>query len=194
MSEVLAGPRIRRWTRVEYDRLVDLGFFEHGEHLDLLDGLLVVREPQGSRRAAGIRRVLAALRRVLGDAWQIDSQLPIVLDEATELEPDVAVVPHDPGHYRDAHPARAALIVEVADSSCRIDREYKMNLYARAGVAECWIVDLAHETLEIHRRPEASPDSRYGWHYERVETLRAGHSVTPLVGSAGPILVADLLP
>jgi Uma2 family endonuclease len=91
--EMLATPRARRWTRAEYDRLIDLGVFEPGERLELIDGVLMVREPQGSRHAAGIRRVLAALRRALGDAWQIDSQLPIALDEASEVEPDVAVVP-----------------------------------------------------------------------------------------------------
>ena len=43
--------KTRRWRRVEYDRLVDLGMFE-GERLELLDGLLVLREPQGSPHAA----------------------------------------------------------------------------------------------------------------------------------------------
>ena len=192
--ETLATPRTRRWTRVEYERLIDLGVFEPGERLELIDGLLVVREPQGSRHAAGIRRVLAALRRALGEAWQIDSQLPIALDATSELEPDVAVVPIDPAAYRDAHPIRAALIVEVAESSYRIDREYKTSLYARAGIPECWIVDLARETLEVHREPEASPDALYGWRYGRVETLRAPASVTPLVAPTTPITIADLLP
>ena len=192
--EMLATPRARRWTRAEYDRLIDLGVFEPGERLELIDGVLMVREPQGSRHAAGIRRVLAALRRALGDAWQIDSQLPIALDEASEVEPDVAVVPSDPRHYRDAHPSAAVLIVEVADSSYRIDREYKMSLYARASISECWIVDLARDTLEVHREPEPSPDARYGWGYVRVQTLRPPAGVSPLVAPTIVILVADLLP
>jgi Uma2 family endonuclease len=81
----------RHWTRVEYERLVELGVFQPGERLELIGGLLVVSEPQGTRHAATIRRVLAALRRALGDAWQIDSQLPIALDAESEPEPDVAV-------------------------------------------------------------------------------------------------------
>src|SRR5437899_10180856 len=132
-SALLPGAKTRRWTRVEYERLVELGVFQPGERLELLDGLLVVREPQGSRHAGTIRRVtirrvLAALRRALGDAWQIDSQLPIALDADSEPEPDVAVVPRDPGTYLDAHPSRAMLIVEVAETSYRIDREYKASL------------------------------------------------------------------
>jgi hypothetical protein len=70
-TESLA-PKTRRWTRVEYERLVECGVFQPGERLELLDGLLVVREPQSSRHATGIRRVIAELRRALGDTWQID--------------------------------------------------------------------------------------------------------------------------
>src|SRR6267142_672004 len=114
-TAVVPLSKTRRWTRVEYERLIELGMFQPGERLELLDGLLVVREPQGSRHAAAIRRVLAALRRALGDAWQIDSQLPVALDADSEPERDIAVVPQEPGTYLDAHPSRAVLIVEVAE-------------------------------------------------------------------------------
>ena len=186
-------PKTRRWSRKEYDRLIELGVFQPGERLELIDGLLVVREPQGSLHAATIRRVLAALRRALGDAWQIDSQLPIALDADSEPEPDVAVVPRDPGAYRDAHPSRAVLIVEVAETSYRIDREYKASLYARAGIPDCWIIDVAQDALEVHRRPETSPDAPYGWRYGSVTTLHPPASVAPLAAPGSLIPVADLL-
>jgi len=173
---------------------VDLGVFQPGERLELIDGALVVREPQGSRHAAAIRRVLAALRVALGDGWQIDSQLPVALDADSEPEPDVSVVPCDPGAYRDAHPSRVVLIVEIAETSYRIDREYKASLYARAGVADFWIVDLLHDTLEVHRAPEVSPAALYGWHYGSVAVLHPPASVTPLAAPGSVIPVADLLP
>ncbi len=165
MATIAAPPKTRRWTRVEYERLIELGVFQPGERLELLDGLLVVREPQGARPAAAIRRVLAALRRALGDAWQIDSQLPIALDADSEPEPDVAVVPCDPGTYREAHPSHAVLIVEIAESSYRTERE-----------------------------PEAAPAAPYGRRYRGVETLRPPATVAPLVAPGVPIPVADLLP
>jgi len=193
-STVIPPPRTRHWTRVEYERLVDLGVFQPGERLELLDGALLVSEPQGSRHAATIRRVLAALRRALGDAWQIDSQLPIALDADSEPEPDVAVVPRDPGAYLDAHPSRALLIVEVAETSYRIDRDYKASLYARAGIADYWIIDLVHDALEVHRDPEISPDALHGWRYRHVVTLRPPATVAPLVAPSSAIPVADLLP
>ena len=195
-STVVPPPRTRLWTRVEYERLVELGVFQPGERLELLDGLLVVREPQGSRHAATIRRVPAALRRALGDAdaWQIDSQLPVALDPDSEPEPDVIVVPHDPGAYRDAHPSRAVLIVEVAETSYRTDREHKASLYARAGIPDYWIIDLAHDALEVHRDAEASPEALYGWRYRGVKRLRPPATVAPLVAPGRPIPIADLLP
>jgi Uma2 family endonuclease len=189
----------RRWTRVEYERLIALGVFQPDERLELVDGLLMVREPQGSRHAAAIRRVVAALRRALGDDWQVDSQLPIALDDDSEPEPDVAVVARDPGSYRDAHPSRAALIVEIADASYRIDREYKAGLYARAGIAEYWIaeywiVDLLHDAVEVHRAPEASAAELFGWRYGTIQILRPPMTVAPLLASDRLIAVADLLP
>ena len=192
-AAALPETAIRRWTRAEYDRLIGLGMFE-GERLELLDGWLVLREPQGTGHSAAIRRVLQVLRRTLGDAWQIDSQLPVALDDRSEPEPDVFVVPKDPDNYLDEHPSHPLLIVEVAASSYRIDHEYKASLYARASLPEYWIVDLVHETVEVHREPEASEASRHGWRYRSVETLRPPASVAPLLAPDRPIAVADLLP
>ena len=192
-TESLA-PKTRRWTRVEYERLVECGVFQPGERLELLDGLLVVREPQSSRHAAGIRRVIAELRRALGNTWQIDCQLPIALDDDSEPEPDVAVVPGDARSYRDAHPSHPVLIVEIAESSYRIDRAYKAGLYARAGIPEYWIVDVTRGALEVHRRPEASSEATHGWRYAIVETLRPPANVETLVALDVTIRVADLLP
>ncbi len=193
-SAVVPLPRIRRWTRVEYERLIELGIFRAGERLELLDGQLVVREPQGSRHAGTIRRVLAALRRALGEAWQVDSQLPIALDDDSEPEPDISVVAHDPGAYLDAHPSRAVLIVEIAESSYRIDHEHKASLYARAGIVDYWLIDVVHGVVEVHRDPAVAPEAVYGWRYRNVATLRPPANVAPLVEPVRSIPVAALLP
>lgn len=193
-SAVVPPPRPRRWTRVEYERLIELGIFRADERLELLDGQLVVREPQGSRHAGTIRRVIAELRRALGDAWQVDSQLPIALDDDSEPEPDISVVPHDPRAYLDAHPSRAVLIIEIAESSYRIDREHKASLYARAGIVDYWIIDVIHGAVEVHRDPAPAPDAVYRWRYRNVATLRPPARVAPLVAPSRSIPVAALLP
>src|SRR5437879_8174166 len=100
-STIEPAPRARRWTRVEYERLIDLGVFQPGERLELLDGALVVREPQGSRHAAAIRKVLDAIRAAFGAAWQIDSQLHVALDDTSQPEPDASIVPRSTDTYRE---------------------------------------------------------------------------------------------
>jgi hypothetical protein len=59
----------KHWTRVEYERLIDLGAFGPAERLELIGGQLVVREPQGRPHATGIRLVAAALRAAFGPGW-----------------------------------------------------------------------------------------------------------------------------
>src|SRR2546427_12901237 len=83
--------QVRRWKRVEYERLVDKGVFEPGERVELIDGLLVVAEPQSSPHYTAIRLVERALARAFGEGWDVRSHAPIALDDDSEPEPDLAV-------------------------------------------------------------------------------------------------------
>jgi Uma2 family endonuclease len=186
--------RTKRWTRLEYERLINLGAFGPEDRLELLGGQLVVREPQGPPHSTGIRLVAQALRAAFGPSWSIEAQLPVSLDEESEPEPDVAVVAGGPRDYLASHPSRPALVVEVAVTSLALDRGEKASLYARAGVEDSWIVNLVDSTLEVYRDPEANPDSPYGWRYGSVLTLSASDRVRPLAVLNAEILVADLLP
>lgn len=183
----------RRWRRVEYDRLVELGIFT-GERLELLDGLLIVSEPQKSRHASTVAHVGQVLTEAFGRGWHARLHAPLALDDDSEPEPDVAIVPGVPLDYFSAHPSTAVLVVEVADSSLRLDRRFKTGLYARAGLPEYWIANLVDRVLEVHREPADEPDSVFGAVYRSVEVLRAGATVTPLAASAARIAVATLLP
>lgn len=183
----------RRWRRVEYDRLVELGMF-HGEHLELLDGLLVVREPQKSYHAATVMHVGHVLELAFGAGWHARLHAPLALDDDSEPEPDIAIVPGARLDYFSAHPSTAALIVEVADSSLRLDRRFKTGLYARARQQEYWIVNLVGEVLEVHREPDAAPDAEFGAVYRSIEVLRPPATVTPLAAPAARIAIADLVP
>lgn len=192
-SSLDSSVKTRRWRREEYEQLVDLGIFV-GERLELLAGLLVVQEPQGSSHAAVVGQIAQVLRSAFGTGWHARLQAPLALDEDSEPEPDVAVVS---GEYRDyigAHPRTAVLVVEVADSSLRLDRRLKAGLYARAGVAEYWIVNLVDGVVEVCRDPRPAPEAAYGWAYRSVDTLRPPASVTPLAAPLARIPVADLLP
>jgi Uma2 family endonuclease len=183
----------RRWRRVEYDRLVDLGMFQ-GEHLELLGGLLVVSEPQKSRHASTVMHVGRVLTSAFGSGWHARLHAPLALDDDSEPEPDVAIVPGGALDYVNAHPTTAPLVVEVADSSLRLDRRFKAVLYARARIPEYWIVNLVDEVLEVYRDPEPATDAELGAVYRDVARLRRSVSVTPLAAPTVRIPVADLLP
>lgn len=83
--------------------------------------------------------------------------------------------------------------VEIADTTLSSDRR-KGSLYARAGVPEYWIVNLADDVLEVYRRPATSESSRFGWTYSERQVLRRGDVVTPLAAPGGHVAVDNLLP
>jgi Uma2 family endonuclease len=183
----------RRWTRAEYERLVGLGVFE-GEPLELIGGQLVVAEPQYPYHASGVGTVESAIRAALPPGWTVRTQAPVSLDEESEPEPDVVAVPGHPRDYRDAHPARPVLVVEVAESSLRFDREHKGSLYARAGIQDYWIVNLVDRVLEVYRDPVRDPLGVYGWRYRSLTSLGPSDEVSLLAFPASRLSVADLLP
>ena len=184
---------LRRWQRAEYDRLVDLGVFQ-GEPLELIDGQLVVAEPQGSCHASAITKVDYALRAIVPAGWILRLQAPVSLDEESEPEPDLAVVPGRPGDYRESHPALPVLVVEVAESSLEFDRTRKGSLYARAAIPDYWIVNLVEGVVEVYRNPEPDASAAFGWRYRSVTRLAPPATVVPLAFSGERIAVANLLP
>jgi Uma2 family endonuclease len=186
--------RTRRLKRVEYDRLIEAAVFLPSDKVELIDGLLVAREPQRSLHATGIMLANEALRAGFGAGWVVRVQLPIALDEDSEPEPDLVVVRGTVRDFTRSHPNAVALIVEVADSSLHFDRTDKASLYARAGVADYWIVNLLDAVVEVHRDPRPTPAAAYGWHYGSIRVATPGETVTPLARPGQSLRVADLLP
>lgn len=189
-----AHPAYRQWTRKEYDRLVEMGILHEDEPIELIGGQMIVAEPKGSPHATAIGLTAEALRVAFGRGWVVRVQDPVALDDDSEPEPDVVVVPGGWRDYRAEHPSRPALIVEVAESSLRFDRRHKGSVYARAGVADYWIVNLQRNVLEVYREPVTAATALYGWKYASVRTLKAHATISPLAAPDATVTVADLLP
>ena len=192
MSE--SAIRTRRWSRVEYDRLIALGIIQEDERLELLAGELVLRDRQSPGHAFAIETLGEALRHAMGSGSHVRTLSPITLDDESEPEPDLSVVPGAIRNYRDDHPSQPTLLVEVADTSLIFDRKHKGSLYARARLPEYWIVNLVDRVLEVHREPRPDAGAPYGWAYRLVLTLGPDEHATPLAAPSASILVADLLP
>jgi Uma2 family endonuclease len=186
--------RSRRWTRAEYDRLIDLGVLHEDEPVELVGGDLVCKEPQAARHASAVLLVVEALRRSFGPGWQVRVQMPIAFGDDSEPEPDVAVVPGGPGDFFDDHPSEAVLVVEVALSSLDFDRGPKASLYARGRVPDYWIVDVDGRRLEVHRDPRRDDAAPLGWRYGATRAVGPDDVISPLVVPEAHIRVAELLP
>lgn len=117
----------------------------------------------------------------------------MTLDDGTEPEPDVLIVPGSRLDYEDHHPTplEVLLLVEVSDSTLTKDRGKKAEDYARADIADYWIVNLVDRQLEMLRDPGPLPGG-HGYKLRRV--LLEGEAIAPLLAPDSAVAVADLLP
>jgi Uma2 family endonuclease len=186
-KEVMASIEVRRWTREEYEKMIEAGVFPPETRAELVDGEIYSMTPQKSRHAATIGATEEALRSVFHPGYHIRMQLPLALDPSSEPEPDLAVVQGSWRDYRDAHPSSAVLVVEISDTSLEYDRGQKGRVYAGSGIAEYWIVNLKDRCVEVYREPSASA-------YRSSRRFVPGESIIPLKAPEARISVEDLLP
>jgi len=174
---------LRPLKRSEYERMIALGMFDD-ERVELIRGLLVKMSPQRAPHASTIEKLTELLAAQLRGRWRLRVQLPLALGEDSEPEPDVAIVPL--GNYDAEHPTTALLVIEVAETSLRSDRN-KAALYAACGVGEYWIVNLDARTVEVYTAPE-------GDRYAEARTLRAPDTARPSALAGLAIEIAAILP
>lgn len=157
--------QLRRFTVMEYHRMHDAGILSEDDQVELIDGEIVQMSPIGSQHAACVDRLVALLfARFLGQI-QIRVQSPVMLDDHSEPEPDVALLHLKANAYADAHPGPddILLVVEVADATLDFDRTVKMPRFAAAGIQEAWIVNLLEGCIEVYREP-----GKEGYHKRQI--------------------------
>ncbi len=193
--DVLRRAPARPLTRLEFERAGEQGLFGPDERLELLGGEVIRKmSPQSGAHAAATARVEEALRRAFPEGHVVRVQMPLALGTHSEPEPDVAVVAGCLEDFDHEHPTAAALVVEVADSTLRLDRRVKASLYALGGIPEYWLVNLPERQLEVHREPIAKVGETFQHHYRLALRLLEGDSVSPLAAPQMTIAVAALLP
>jgi Uma2 family endonuclease len=176
-------------TATEYHRLGEEGFFEDGERVELLEGEIVPMNPIGLGHAARVKRASFAFLPLFARRSVIVSvQDPIALDNLSEPEPDLALLKFRADFYLEAMPTPRDifLVVEVADTTLRRDREEKIPLYGMRGIRESWLIDLNSEIVYIYRTPSAK-----GYLDSRV--ARRGDKIAPEAFPDFEISVDDLL-
>lgn len=158
------GVPVQGLPRELYDALVDQGRFD-GQRVELLEGEIVEMAPQKWPHSRSVDDVAWALDRALlarhGEAYRVRQEKPLAANDLNEPEPDVSVVDAAVMHA-GSHPSTAHLVVEVSDSSRRVDLAHKPRVYAQARVPEYWVVDLVARSVVVHRDPEPGGLPPYG--------------------------------
>lgn len=166
-------------------RMVEAGIFTERDRVELIDGEILEMSPEGSAHAAIADNAAQLIQAAFGRGFFVRRSHPLRLGSSSGPEPDLAVVRGKPLDYFDEHPAGAALLVEVSQSSQAFDRGTKQRLYAREGVREYWVIDLVERCLWICRRPAPTG-------YRSVRRVTRG-AVRPLRAKRS-VRVAALLP
>ena len=177
-----------RFTRAEYYRMGEAGLFAD-TRVELLDGEIITMAPQNPPHAGTTNRLASVVIRLLGAIFSIRVQAPIVLNDWSEPEPDIAICRLDPDDYRREHPRASdvLLVIEVADASLSYDRGRKVAAYAGGGIPEYWIVNLVDRRIEVLSDPD-----RAAQRYRSAHDVLACDSL-PLPGGA-LLAAADMLP
>ncbi|HWB53156.1 MAG TPA: Uma2 family endonuclease [Tepidisphaeraceae bacterium] len=180
-------PRSRHWTLAEYYQLAEEGWFE-GQRVQLIEGEIIQMPPQGHAHALCLSRVSRWLYETFNREYVIRVQMPLNALKDSDPEPDAAVLRGPDEQYRN-HPRSALFVVEIADSSLRLDRR-KAGIYAAAGVPEYWIVNLAERCIEVYRSAETSGKSSY----PSPIVINENQTISTLAFPEANVKVAVLLP
>lgn len=184
-------PPRKRWTREECRTLDSTGLWDR-ERLELIEGDLLTRMSKNRPHVIAYVLMLEWLTQVFG-ALYLNPESPIDVapedNPTSEPEPDFAVLTKIATEYTTGNPAPSdiRLLIEISDSTLAFDLGPKARLYARAAIAEYWVVDLENRRLHVHRDPTNGI-------YSTVTTCDETQTLTPLTAPAALLNISAILP
>ena len=145
----------RKFSVDEYHNFIDQGVFRPDERIELWEGEFIEMSPIGMRHSSCVNLIIEIVRDLLGKTVVISPQNPIVLDDYSEPQPDIALLKRREDFYRKSGATAndVLLVIEVADTTVRYDRDVKFPSYAKNGIEEAWLIDLENNRVEIHSEP-----------------------------------------
>jgi len=184
-----AGVRHYLLTVEDYHKMGEVGILCEDDRVELIEGELIEMAPIGSDHAGRVIGLNALLSRTLAGQALVSPQNPVRLSIHSEPQPDLTVLRLRGDFYRKSHPQPedVLLLIEVADTTVRYDRDVKIPLYARHGIPEVWLIDLQQERVEIYRQPSSDG-------YRQILLPAKTERIAPALLPDVSFLIADLLP
>jgi Uma2 family endonuclease len=189
MQSTETNLQLRLWTVEEYHRMAEAGIFAADERVELLEGRIIWIIAKGTAHRSAVVRTDYLLKKRLENRACVSSQEPVKLNDRSEPEPDISVAKIDPLDYADHHPTPSEiyLIIEVADSSLKLDCETKAKSYSLAEIKDYWVLDVVKRELHVFRKP-----TQQGYKIEEI--IGEDGTVSPLAFPDLQIAVSDMLP
>jgi Uma2 family endonuclease len=154
--------------------MMEAGILTSDSRVELIDGEIFTMPPIGPPQGSFIGRLQDFFVRQVPESLHCRIQLPIVIADHSEPEPDVAIVRHRDDYYQHEHPTPADVVqlIEVAQSSIKRDLGRKLRVYAKSRISEYWVIDVDQKSVRVHRNPT-------GARYQDVETFAVGGTIAP---------------
>ena len=177
----------RAFSVEEFHRMAEADVFGEDDRLELLDGEIVRMTAIGSHHAGCVNRLTSVLTAAVGSHAVVSVQNPVVCDDRTELQPDLAILKPRADFYSRAHPGPQDVyaLIEVADSSIGYDQGVKMVAYAMAGIPVLLIIDLGARKVAVYRTP-------VGGTFRQHDVLRSDDRLQVPGAAAATMRVGDL--
>lgn len=150
-------PPRKRWTRPECAALEKAGLID--KTVELVDGDLIAKMSKKRPHVSASARLAGWLIATFGIDF-VNSEAPIDVapedNPTNQPEPDAVVLTRPTWEFSaNPQPSDLRLVIEISDATLAFDTGPKALLYARAGIPEYWVLDLAARRMIVHRDPQS---------------------------------------
>ena len=185
MSAPLSIPR-RLLSVEEYYQLGRAGVLSEDDRVELIEGEMIEMAPIGGPHIYLVNMLNRVFAAQLGAQGIVSVQNPIVLPPRNAPQPDLAILA--PSSIASKEVPRAQdvlLLIEVAHTTTHYDRDVKIPIYARHGIAEVWLFEVEVQRLSIYLEPGTRG-------YQRLLNPEKREIISPSLLPGVKINLADL--
>lgn len=179
---------LRLFTVTEYHKMIETGIINEDDRVELLYGRIIKMSPKSAAHASVNEDVADVFKSRLKKKAVVRSQNPIILDNLSEPEPDIAIVKPPKSKYYNQHPTSSdvLLVMEIADTTLSKDRKTKGVAYSECGIPQYLLLNLKKREIGDYREP-----TKEGYRSKQIYTAKESFNLVSFPNVL--IKVCDLL-